>query len=240
MASTGGVSCASTSDPASGLRRVTDHPRAVNQAPALRCAVVAVTGGIASGKSAVTRLFEARGVPVVDTDVLAREVIAPGSTGLEEIRAAFGADVFAADGGLDRRALRERVFANPAERRLLESITHPRIRALARERLAALHAPYALLVIPLLAEGGRYDFIDRVLVIDVSPAVQHARLVQRDGITPALADAMIAAQASRAERLALADDVLANEGSLDALESAVVQLHERYLAWSRTRSRHDA
>lgn len=201
-----------------------------------RCAVVAVTGGIASGKSAVTRSFEAHGVPVVDTDLLAREAIAPGTEGLAELRAAFGPAIFDGNGGLDRRVLREVVFADPARRRVLESITHPRIRALARERLLALEKPYALLVVPLLAEAGRYPFIDRVLVIDVAPEVQHARLVQRDGISPALADAMIAAQATRAERLALADDVLVNEGTLAELDAAVSRLHTRYLAWSAERA----
>lgn len=201
-----------------------------------RCAVIAVTGGIASGKSAVTRLFEARGVPVVDTDLLAREVVGPGTAGLAELRAAFGPAIFSADGQLDRRALRETVFAEPARRQVLESITHPRIRDLAGQRLAALKAPYALLVVPLLAEAGRYPFIDRVLVIDVAPEVQHARLVQRDGITPALADAMIAAQATRAERLALADDVLVNEGTVAELDAAVSCLHARYQSWCAERA----
>lgn len=197
--------------------------------------VVGVTGGIASGKSAVTRRFEAHGVPVVDTDLLAREVVAPGSEGLTAVLHAFGPAVLAADGSLDRRALRERVFATPQARRQLERITHPRIRALALERLGQLTAPYALLVVPLLAEGGgRWPEMDRVLLIDVEPAVQKARLLARDGISPALADAMIGAQATRAARLQLADDVLTNDGTLDALRDAVDGLHARYLDWAKT------
>jgi dephospho-CoA kinase len=198
--------------------------------------VVGVTGGIASGKSAVTRRFEEiHHVPVVDTDLLAREVVAPGSTGLADIVATFGLDVLLPDGSLDRRSLRQRVFADPAARRQLEHITHPRIRALALERLRAVRtAAYALLVVPLLAEGGgRWPVMDRVLVVDVDPATQRVRLVQRDGIDAALADAMIAAQATRADRLALADDVLANDGTLAELLAAVDALHARYLDWAR-------
>lgn len=199
-----------------------------------RTAVVAVTGGIASGKSAVTGHFLQLGVPVIDTDLLAREVVAPGSHGLHELRLAFGESILAADGSLNRRALRERVFSDVEERRKLEAITHPRIRTLAYTRLLELDSPYALLVVPLLVEGGRYPFIQRVLVIDVAPEVQRARLIQRDGITPALADAMLAAQAPRAARLAIADDVLDNSGTLADLQAAVEQLHLRYLQWSST------
>lgn len=195
---------------------------------------VALTGGVASGKSAVADRFAALGAGVIDADVVTRELVAPGSPALAEIVARFGDGVLDAQGALDRRALRERVFADADARRRVEAILHPRVRALLHERARATAAPYALLVIPLLVESsGRYDWVDRVLVVDVPREVQHARLVVRDGVTPALADAMIDAQASRAQRLALADDVISNDGALDGLDAKVQALHQRYLALAR-------
>lgn len=191
---------------------------------------VALTGGVASGKSAVAARFTTLGAGVIDADVVTRELVAPGSPALAEIVTTFGAGVLDAQGALDRRALRELVFADEAARRRLEAILHPRVRAVLHERAGAIEAPYALLVIPLLVESGRYDWVDRVLVVDVARAVQHARLVVRDGVTPALADAMLDAQATRAQRLAIADDVITNDGALDALDAKVQALHQRYLA----------
>ena len=191
---------------------------------------VGLTGGIASGKSAVAEAFARRGVPVIDTDQVAREVVRPGTPGLDAVVAAFGADVLAADGTLDRRRLRERVFANESERRTLERLLHPRIQAAVAARVATLTAPYVVVAIPLLAEGGRGDRVDRVLVVDCPPELQKARLMARDGTSAALAEAMLAAQASRAERLAIADDVIDNGGARDALEPQVERLHRRYLA----------
>lgn len=194
--------------------------------------VVALTGGVAAGKSAVTRRFEALGVPVHDADVAAREVIAPGSEGLAEVVAAFGADVLGDRGQLDRPSMRRRVFTDPAARRRLEAIIHPRVRAWLRGRAEkAGGAPYCLLAIPLLAENiAQYRWVDRVLVVDVPESVQLARLMARDGIDEALARRMIEQQASRAERLALADDVIDNSGDESALDQAVAELHRRYLA----------
>ncbi|MGN6705935.1 MAG: dephospho-CoA kinase [Rhodanobacter sp.] len=195
------------------------------------CLVVALTGGVAAGKSAVTRRFEALGVPVHDADVAAREVIAPGSDGLAEVVAAFGPQVLAPDGQLDRPAMRRRVFADPVVRRTLEAIIHPRVRMWLRERALAEGTPYCLLAIPLLAENiAEYRWVDRVLVIDVPESVQLARLMARDGIDEPLARRMIAQQATRAERLALADDVIDNSGDESALDQAVAGLHQRYLA----------
>lgn len=193
---------------------------------------VALTGGIASGKSAVSNRFGALGANVIDADIVARELVTPGSPALAEIAAVFGDDVLAADGSLDRRALRERVFENDAARARLNAILHPRIRAALRERAEATReGSYALLVIPLLAENrAQYAWADRVLVVDVPRAVQHARLVARDGITPALADAMLDAQATREQRLAIADDVIENDRSLGDLDERVALLHERYSA----------
>jgi len=191
---------------------------------------VGLTGGIASGKSTVANLFAARGVTVIDSDLLAREVVAPGSDGLAAIRERFGSEVIAADGSLDRRRLRGIVFADAAARADLEAITHPQIRARMRAANAAAPGPYVLNVIPLLVEGaGRAD-LDRVLVVDCPEAVQLRRVMARDQIEESAARAVLAAQASRAARLAVADDVILNDGDLAPLEAAVDALHARYLS----------
>lgn len=194
---------------------------------------VGVTGGVASGKSAVTRAFEARGVTVADADVAARDAVAPGSAGLAEIVAAFGAGVLDAHGALDRAAMRRRVFDDPDARRRLEAIVHPRVRELVRRRCDDAPGPYAVAAIPLLAEGGgrdAYPWLNRILVVDVPVDLQHERLMARDGIDDALAARMIAAQAGRAQRLALADDVIVNTGPIAALEEHVAALDRRYRA----------
>lgn len=193
--------------------------------PAFR---VALTGGIASGKSTVARLFSALGVPVIDTDVIARQVVEPGAAALDAVVAEFGRGVLDAAGGLDRRRMRELIFADAGARRRLEAILHPAIRAeMARQSLAA-GGPYQLLVIPLLAEGGRRDHVDRVLLVDAPEAVQVERLVTRDGVSGDQARASLAAQATRAQRLAIADDVITNSGPEDELRSAVVALDSKY------------
>jgi dephospho-CoA kinase len=190
---------------------------------------VALTGGIASGKSTVARHFAALGVPVIDTDLIAREVVEPGEPALAEVVAAFGPGVVGADGRLDRRRLREIVFADATARRRLEAILHPAIRARMEAQSAAAGGPYQLLVIPLLAEGGRRDHVDRVLVVDTPEASQMDRLVRRDGVTRAQAAAALAAQAGRAARLAMADDVVENSGDEAALGARIADLHARYL-----------
>lgn len=194
---------------------------------------VALTGGIASGKSEVERRFRALGVPVADADAVAREVVEPGTLGLAEVVEAFGAGVLDADGALDRPAMRRRVFADAGARRRLEGIIHPRVREALRTACADAPGPYAIAAIPLFAEAGPGAYagwVDRVLVVDVPEEVQLARLLRRDGIDEPLARRMIQAQASRAERLAIADDVIANDGPLEALDAAVAALHARYLA----------
>ncbi|MFA7588221.1 MAG: dephospho-CoA kinase, partial [Novosphingobium sp.] len=170
--------------------------------------IVALTGGIASGKSEVERRFRALGVHVADADVASREVVEPGTPGLAEIVEAFGPGALDAGGRLDRAAMRRRVFADDDARRRLEAIIHPRVRTALREACDAAPGPYAMAAIPLFAEAGRqaYDWVDRVLVVDVPVEVQLQRLLRRDGIDEALAWRMIRAQASRKERLALADD----------------------------------
>jgi len=198
--------------------------------------VVGLTGGIGSGKTAVSDRFARCGAPVIDTDLLARELVEPGQPALAAIVAEFGPECLDDRGRLRRAHLRERVFADPAGRRRLEAILHPRIRGLARERIAALTAPYCLVVIPLLAETGMTDLIDRVLVVDVPEAEQIRRVMVRDQIDEARARRILAAQAPRARRLALADEILDNAGDLDHLDRQVVDLHQRYsrLAAART------
>ena len=196
-----------------------------------RALVIALTGGIAAGKSAVARRFEALGVPVHDADVAARAVVEPGSAGLAAVVDTFGTQVLDASGRLDRPAMRERVFADPAARRRLEAIIHPRVRQWLHERALAERGPYCLLAIPLLAENiAHYRWVDRVLLVDAPESLQIARLMTRDGIDETLARRMLAQQATRAERRALADDVIENDGDEAALDAAVADLHRRYQA----------
>lgn len=193
--------------------------------------IVGLTGGVASGKSEVTRRFAALGITVADADIAAREAVAAGSAGLAEVVAAFGPEVLADNGELDRAAMRRRVFAHPDARRRLEAIVHPRVRAALQVACGTAAGPYVIAAIPLLAEGGgrtAYPWLDRILVIDVSQDVQHARLLRRDGIDHALADRMIGAQATRRQRLAIADDVIVNDGPVEALDAHVAALDRRY------------
>lgn len=193
--------------------------------------VIGLTGGIGSGKSTVADRFAALGVPVIDTDVIARRLTERGGEALDAIRAAFGESVMQPDGSLDRAALRRRVFVDADARRRLEAILHPRIRRAVGQALAALETPYAIVVIPLLVETQGYrDVLDRVLVIDCPEALQVERVMARNGLSRAEVEAILAAQATRAERLAVADDVLPNTSAPDALGAAVDALHARYLA----------
>jgi dephospho-CoA kinase len=198
--------------------------------------VIALTGGIASGKSAVTRCFESLGIAVYDADIAAREVVAPGSEGLQAIVAAFGAEALDAEGRLDRAAMRRRVFADDQARLTLESITHPRVRQWLREHALADRGPYCLLAIPLLAENiEHYRWVDRVLVVDAPDDVRLGRLMRRDHIDAELAQRMLDRQASRAQRLAIADDVIDNSADEAALGPAVERLHEKYLGLAGAR-----
>jgi dephospho-CoA kinase len=189
---------------------------------------VALTGGIASGKSTVADLFAALGVPVIDTDVIARQVVEPGQPALAQVVTEFGAEVLDATGRIDRRRMRERIFADPDAKRRLESILHPAIRAeMARQSLAA-PGPYQVLVIPLLTEGGSRDHVDRVLLVDVPEELQVQRLMMRDGVSHGQALASLNAQATRAERLAMADDIVRNTGRVEELRDAVAALDAKY------------
>ena len=198
---------------------------------------VGLTGGVAAGKSEVAACLAELGVEVVDTDQIARALTGPHGAALPAIVRDFGNDCIAPDGGLDRPTMRARVFTDPAARRRLEAILHPLILERVRERLALSHAPYVVLVVPLLVEAWHdyRDLVDRVLVVDCDEAMQIRRVMLRDGVSEAQARAILAAQASRQARLELADDVLDNGGDLDALSHQVRALHGRYLDLAKTR-----
>lgn len=191
--------------------------------------IVALTGGIGSGKSIVSDRFSALGVPVIDTDFIAREQVAPGSPVLQEIRALFGPDVFRSDDSLDRGKLRDLVFDAPDKRLQLEQTLHPRILAEMDRRLQTLTAPYAIVVIPLLIETGLDSLADRILVVDCDEAVQITRVRERSGLDEQQTRKILSAQVDRATRLTAADDVIENNGSLDELIAATDRLHALYL-----------
>ena len=205
-----------------------------NSAPTRRRLTVGITGGIGSGKSTVADGFVALGAHLVDTDVIAHRLTAPGGAAIAAIREAFGAQAITADGRMDRAAMRAAVFADPAARKRLEGILHPLIRAATGEGIAAAFAqgaPYVLVAIPLLVESGNWrERVDRVLVVDCPVEVQIARVMKRSGLTRAEVEAIIATQASREARLAAADDVIDNGGPVDALAGPIARLHQRYLA----------
>jgi dephospho-CoA kinase len=190
---------------------------------------IGLTGGIASGKSTVAQRFMELGVPVVDADGAARAVVAPGTPGLAAVLKRFGSGVVAENGELDRQALRDLIFGDPGSRQDLEAILHPLIRADMEQSAEQAVGPYVIMAIPLLVEGGSRDRVDRILVIDVDETVQLQRVMARDGCTEEQARAILASQASRSARLAAADDVLLNTGTVADLRQAVDQLHERYL-----------
>ena len=196
--------------------------------PASSPLLIALTGGIASGKSVVAELFAERGVAVLDTDQIARDVVEPGSPALEQLVQTFGADILDASGRLDRARMRERVFRNQVERAKLEQILHPAIRQELAMRSSQAEGAYQVHVIPLLVEKSRADDYDRVLVVDCPEEEQIKRLMARDGSTAEQARLILQSQATREQRIAVADDVLVNTGTLDELNQFVDTLHENY------------
>jgi dephospho-CoA kinase len=191
--------------------------------------LIGLTGGIASGKSTVARRFAELAIPVVDADVAAREVVAPGTPGLARVIERFGPGVVAGNGELDRHALRQLIFNDPSSRKDLEAILHPLIRAAMEHSAETAVGPYVVMAIPLLVESGPRGRVDRILVVDVDEAVQLQRVQARDGGSLDQARAILASQASRAARLAAADDVLLNDGTVTDLRQGVDRLHENYL-----------
>lgn len=195
--------------------------------------VIGLTGGIASGKTVVSRYFEHLGVPVIDADVVAREVVEPGEAGLDAVVKEFGAEILDDKGRLDRRRLRSLVFENPSGRRSLESMLHPLIRQRMEAQLDKLNDDYAILAIPLLLETGQTDMVDRVLVVDASESAQIERSRKRDGVAEEEVRQIMSSQASRADRLAQANDVIENNGTIDELRQRVRRLDEFYRSLAR-------
>jgi len=190
---------------------------------------IGLTGGIGSGKSAASAHFAKLGAEVIDTDLLSRELVEPGQPSLAEIVDAFGECMLDGDGRLNRSRLRERIFADPAARRTLEEILHPRIREAMMARAQRSSSPYVIFVIPLLFETGQQSLVDRVLLVDVPEALQRARAGARDGLDDARIDRILQAQTDRETRLRGADDVICNDGTLDELRAAVEKLHLEYM-----------
>lgn len=198
--------------------------------------VVGITGGIGSGKSAASEYLESKGITVVDADRVSRRVVEPGQPALEEIRQHFGDGVIAADGTLDRRALREIVFADPAQRKVLEGITHPAIAREILRQIQASESPYTILVSPLLLETSQRDFVNRVLVVDVPEPLQVQRTARRDEVPEDQVRSIMAAQMEREQRVDRADDVVVNDGSLESLYGELDRLHQQ---WLKLAAKHD-
>ena len=190
---------------------------------------VALTGGIGSGKSTVANAFADLGINVIDADIIARQVVEPGQPALMAIAEHFGSALIAPDGSLQRRMLRERIFASPEEKSWLNALLHPLIQQETRRQFQQATSPYVLWVVPLLVENALYKQANRVLVVDVTPETQLLRTMQRDDVTREHAEQILAAQATREARLAVADDVIDNNGAPDAIASDVARLHTRYL-----------
>jgi dephospho-CoA kinase len=190
---------------------------------------IALTGGIASGKSTVADLFAEHGVAIIDTDVIAHQLVQPGEPALDEIRAAFGDEVFDTEGRLDRKSMRKIVFSDPSRRQKLESILHPRIREAVVAQSESTEGPYQIIAVPLLVESPIKEFMDRVLVVDCDEDTQLSRLLARDAENEQQARRILGTQASRQDRLAIADDVITNNDDLTDTQSQVNALHSKYV-----------
>jgi len=191
--------------------------------------IIGLTGGIGSGKTTVSDLFSNLGIEVADADVAARQVVLPGSQALLSIQAHFGDQAIMADGSLNRQALRKQVFNNEDERKWLEALLHPLIRQQLQEQLKAAQSPYAILSSPLLLETDQYQLVDRILVIDIPEELQLERATKRDASKREQIKAIMAAQMSRKERCARADDIILNDTTPQALQASVLALHQQYL-----------
>lgn len=189
---------------------------------------IGLTGGIGSGKSAVSQIFSELDVPVIDTDELSRELVKKGSPLLKEIEDYFGKNIILNSGELDRKQLRQIVFRDKKKKQWLEKLLHPEIKCLLLERLKMFNDTYVIVVVPLLLENDNYNFIDRVLVVDCSESLQLNRAIERDQSSPEVVKKIIDSQLPRAKRLALADDIIVNEGPIESLKEKVLALHEKY------------
>ncbi len=197
---------------------------------------VGLTGGIGSGKSTVSNIFSSLGVPVIDSDQIAREVVQPGEPGLERIVKRFGNEILNTDGTLNRHQLRGLIFDDTDARSDLEHILHPLIRRRSDQQLAGLNTPYAILSIPLLIENGLTTIVDRVLVVDCPEQIQIERICKRDGVTPDMARSILAAQCSRNQRLEAADDIIDNNQPIETLRDRIESLHHKYLSQAQEAS----
>ncbi|ELI8399291.1 dephospho-CoA kinase [Yersinia enterocolitica] len=191
--------------------------------------IVALTGGIGSGKSTVANAFANLGVPLVDADIIARQVVEPGMPALMEIASRYGETILHTDGTLNRAALRKKIFSEPQEKAWLNSLLHPLIQQETQSQLANIDEPYVLWVVPLLVENGLHHRANRVLVVDVVPEIQLARTMARDGITRQQAEDILASQVSRQQRLTCADDIIDNSGDPIVIAPQVTLLHQQYL-----------
>ncbi|NDL00559.1 MULTISPECIES: dephospho-CoA kinase [Photorhabdus] len=203
--------------------------------------IIALTGGIGSGKTTIANAFAALGVPLVDADIIAREVVAPGTPALQTISEHFGHDILTPDGNLNRALLRQKIFTNNQEKQWVNQLLHPLIHQETRRQLEQITAPYVIWVIPLLVENNLRHLADRILVVDVSPELQISRVATRDGISNQQVENILAAQASRSERLAYADDIISNHDNVQAIAPRVAELHQQYLklAGSARQDNHD-
>ncbi|MDC9588108.1 dephospho-CoA kinase [Xenorhabdus sp. XENO-10] len=191
--------------------------------------IVALTGGIGSGKTTISNVFSSLGVPIVDADIIAREVVAPGTTALQAITEHFGADILLPDGSLNRAMLRQKIFAAPEEKKWLNALLHPLIQVETQRQLNQVTTPYAIWVVPLLIENNLMHLADRILVVDIPAEIQISRTMVRDGVSREQVENILAAQASRQGRLEKADDVIVNHNSEQDITSRVVELHQQYL-----------
>ncbi|WP_300480153.1 dephospho-CoA kinase [Shewanella sp.] len=201
--------------------------------------VVGLTGGIGSGKTTVANLFAAEGITLVDADIVAREIVALGSKGLEAIVTHFGAEILTPEGELDRAKLRQRIFSHPEEREWLNQLLHPMIRQEMLAQVEKATSAYVIMVVPLLFENGLDRLVNRTLVVDISPELQINRTVKRDNVDASQVNNIISSQCSRSEKLARADDIIDNQGEISSLKREVQALHQRYLQLSGTDNAHD-
>ncbi|GIU32639.1 dephospho-CoA kinase [Shewanella hafniensis] len=201
--------------------------------------VVGLTGGIGSGKTTVANLFAAEGITLVDADIVAREVVAQGSKGLEAIVTHFGTEILTPEGELDRAKLRQRIFSHPKEREWLNQLLHPMIRQEMLAQVEKATSAYVIMVVPLLFENGLDRLVNRTLVVDISPELQINRTVKRDNVDASQVNNIINSQLSRSEKLARADDIIDNQGEISTLKREVLALHQRYLQLSGTDNAHD-
>jgi dephospho-CoA kinase len=202
--------------------------------------IVALTGGIASGKTTVSGMFERRGVPIIDADIIARQIVEPGSFALQRIKQKLGATICLPDGKLNRQQLRAKIVSNLELKQWLENLLHPLIQQQTHQQLQAVSAPFCLWVVPLLLENQLQEQADRILVTDIPETLQIRRTIERDGVSEEQARAIIKLQVSREQRLAIADDVIATEGSLSLVEEKVEQLYQNYIQYAVEKGKYDA